>query len=246
MGLKMSQEKIFRGAYNYYHNDELYAEETFEVFRDNREMGLSYQSELISRSATGELFNCKVNYVVNKDYVPVNVLFTKSLGEKSAEEIFLFDKNTNTINYTFISEGEPHTEKMPIAVNFHIASPTTVTSVLYLLARRVDGNSEVSQTVMTSYNHWAYQYPPVTRVLKLQRTSLSTVPAVVNEKNVEGIQFKISESKSEAPKSKKAALKEPPSITVLLSKHIGIPYQILGTDGTRVEIKYLNNLDKDA
>ncbi len=48
-------KKIFRGAYNYYRDGQVYSEETFEVFKDTKELNIVFQSQIWARVTTGEL-----------------------------------------------------------------------------------------------------------------------------------------------------------------------------------------------
>ena len=50
-----SRYKVFRGAYNYLRNGNIFSEETFEVFKDRKEGTYSFESEMHSRVATGQL-----------------------------------------------------------------------------------------------------------------------------------------------------------------------------------------------
>ncbi|MCR9203927.1 MAG: hypothetical protein NXH75_05090, partial [Halobacteriovoraceae bacterium] len=63
-------EKVYRGAYNYLKGDTLYAQEEFEVYKDRKELGMTFFAELHSRVATGELLTVFVDYVITKEYVP--------------------------------------------------------------------------------------------------------------------------------------------------------------------------------
>ncbi len=63
-------DKVYRGAYNYYKGDKLYAEEEFEVYKDRKELGMSFFARLHARVATGELLNIYVDFTLTKDYLP--------------------------------------------------------------------------------------------------------------------------------------------------------------------------------
>ena len=61
-------DKIYRGSYNYYRNENLYAEENFDVYRDRKEQTYHYISECTVRVSTGETLNLHVEYIKNKEF----------------------------------------------------------------------------------------------------------------------------------------------------------------------------------
>ena len=99
-------DKIYRGCFNYYRNENLYAEENFDVYRDRKEQTFHYISECIVRVSTGETLNIHVEYIINKESVPLYVFVEKIMGKEHSKEIYDFLKKClKKVNTKIIYRG---------------------------------------------------------------------------------------------------------------------------------------------
>ncbi|EQC46049.1 hypothetical protein [Bacteriovorax sp. Seq25_V] len=246
-------EKIFRGAYTYARNSNVYSEETFEVFRDKKEMTYIFETEMISRVSTGELLTININYKINKDYIPLEVDIKRSLGAMNVMESYIFNQRTTRIDYKFF-DGENKTEiEFPTTPKFYITTPATCCSMLYLRSKKFDPTSKNYYSIYTSKNMWEYKEEPSVKNIMVQRVSATSENLKVDGNNLQSIQYKLQEQTAEnsddkkPPELAKGQLKPTPSdeVRVWTSQHMTIPYLIKANDGTKIQVKYLNNLSQD-
>ena len=126
LGDKHGLKKIFRGAYDYISNEQKYAEETFDIFKDPKEAGLRYEAQFTCRTPSGEFLLIHTNYSLNKDYIPIKLKIEKSLGKESVVETYDFNNKINQLSYVFSCNGEDFKAEMSTTPKFHIATPTAV------------------------------------------------------------------------------------------------------------------------
>lgn len=235
-------DKIFRGSFLYFRNESQYAEENFDVYRDKKEASYAYISESSIRVSTGEILNIHVEYVVNKEFIPTYVFIEKIMGKESTKEIYEFNPKKNFINYSFEnSKGEKKTAEVQTAPKFHIATPTCASSMLFLRSKKFDANGKNSFNTLISTNQWDFKEPPAFKAIILERATLTTEKINIEGQNVQATQYRLFDDQTDFK-----AVKEPPHIKIFMSPHGGIPYIIRSDDGTRIQIKYLNDLsDKE-
>ncbi len=53
-------DKIYRGAFSYIRNENTYAEENFDVYRDKKDQTYHYISEAVVKVTTGEILNMNI------------------------------------------------------------------------------------------------------------------------------------------------------------------------------------------
>lgn len=241
-------KKIFRGAYNYIKKDTPYAEEVFEVYKDGHELSMHFLAKLHSRVSTGELLNIDVHYVISKDYNPVMLVINRSLGQESVKEIFDYNPRKNIITYLFISEEEEVSREISTPPKFHLTTPVACSSMVFLRSKKFDSTSKNYYTFMSSQNQWSFEHSPHTHNVVVQRMSSTTENLVVEGNNLQAVEYKLTEDEnsSEAKLDVKSTgpLEPPQSIRIYLSPYITIPYVLRSPDGTKVQIKYLNNLSE--
>lgn len=242
--LNKSLHKVFRGAYNYLRNNTIYSEETFEVFKEKKEGTYCFQSELHSRVATGQLLTIKVNYNVNKDYVPTYVTVEKLLGEDSTNETWIFDSRNNKLSYSFLDKDGATTEvELSTSPKFHITTPSTACSMLFLRSKKFDATAKNIYTFWSNHNKWLFEEDPSIKTIGLTKISTTFENVMVEDQKLQAIEYRLFEDMDEEKSKNKEPL-VPPYIRVFLSKHVTIPYLIRDDeDGTRIQIKYLNDLD---
>jgi len=231
-------DKIYRGQFHYFRNENQYAEEAFEVFRDKKDNTYHYISECIVRVSTGEILNMHVEYIVNKDYIPTFVYIEKIMGKTKSFETFEYNSKRNILNYKFVdSNGNTNTAEVTTAPKFHITTPTAASSMLFLRSKKFDTNSKNSFNVLVATNQWEYTEAPVFKTIVLDRPSVTSEKINIEGQNVQSTQYRIYDEITDFKN-----LKDPPHIKTWVSQHGGIPYVVKSDDGTKIQIKYLNDL----
>jgi hypothetical protein len=236
------EDKIFRGAYNYFKNESIYSEEVFDVYRDRKELSSHFVSEVHSRVSTGELLIVNVDYTISKDFVPQLVVINRSLGNEKVQETYRFNSKKNTITYIFEGSDETVEKEIATAPKFHIATPTACTSMLFLRSKKYDTTSKNLYTVFSAYNQWRFNEEPKAKTIGIQRLSLTPERLNIEGHVVQATQYKMFEDHESLNENEPVLA---PSLNVWLSQHMTIPYIIHSDDGNKVVIKYLNNLSKD-
>lgn len=234
------EDKIYRGAFNYYRADNIYAEESFEVFRDKKDSSYHYISEAVVKVTTGEILNLYVEYIVNKEYIPTFVHIEKHMGKETTKETYEYNSRKNHLLYKFInSKAEEFTAEIATAPKYHIATPTAASSMLFMRSKKFDASGKNSFNILVGYNQWEYKNTPEFKNIILERASLTTEKIAIDGQSVQATQFRMFDENTDFKN-----IKEPPHIKVFLSQHGGIPYLVRTEDGTKIQIKYLNDLNE--
>ncbi len=235
-------EKIFRGAYNYFRKDNLYAEETFEVYRRPKQHQVYFEGEMLARVMTGELLKINVAYTVDKEYTPIKVQIIKSLGEQLSKEIFLFDHSNSELKYQFECGEERKMESIATSPKFFVTTPLSCCSMLFLWSKKFDSVGKNYYSFFSTNNNWKYEHPIINNSVVVERASQTSESLKIDGASVTAIQYKIFEKVDmDDTKDIKVA---PEILSVWLSQHQTIPYIIKDKQGTNITIKYLNNLDR--
>jgi len=239
-----SRYKVFRGAYNYLRHGTIFSEETFEVFKERKEGTYAFEAEMHSRVATGQLLTIKVTYNVNKDYVPTFVLIEKFLGEDITKEIWTYDQRKTKLYYSFLDKSGEKTEvELSTTPKFHIATPCTCPSMLFLRSKKFDSTSKNVYQVWSSQNKWTFEHEPTIQGIAVKKISSTFETLVVDDQKLQVMEYQMTEDVEEET-SKKADPIILPYIRIFLSKHVTIPYMVRDDDdGTKIQIKYLNDLE---
>ena len=231
-------KKVYRGAYEYKRNDNIYSEETFEVFKDKKDTGLYFVSQIISRVSTGELLNVNINYYVNKNFIPLSVKIEKTLGNQHVEEVFTFNSKTNKLTYVFKDQNGEHESEISTPPKFTISCPSVCTSMLCLRQKKVDTTSKSFFTLFVSQNMWDYEHELESKSIAVQKVTQSPEKLTLDGQNVNAIQYKLYQQLEEGSDEPGAD----DFLRAYVSPHATLPYVIRGEDGTKIQIKYMNNL----
>ena len=238
------EDKIFRGSFAYMRNENTYAEEIFDVYKEKKDQSFNYVSEAIVKVTTGEILNLHVEYTVNKEYVPQMVVVEKIMGKESTRETYEYVLKKNHLVYNFINgKGETHTEEISTAPKYHITTPTAASSMLFLRSKKFDASGKNGFNFLVTENLWEYKAAPIFKNVILERAGLTPEKMNIDGQNVQATQYKMYDEGTDFAKGK-----EPEHVKVYLSQHGAIPYMIRADDGskTKIQIKYLNNLvEKD-
>jgi hypothetical protein len=240
-------KKIFRGAYNYIKKEGAYAEENFEVYRDGPDQALHFLAKFHSRVSTGELFSVDVHYNLSKDYQPIFLTIKRSMGTELVQEIFDFNPRKATLNYIFISDDEEISREINTPPKFHLTAPVACSSMVFLRSKKFDATSKNYYTFMSSSNQWKYEQDPFTHNITVQRITATAENIVIDGNNLQAIDYKmIEDSNADKDDNDVKLSANQDSLKISVSPYITIPYLLRSPDGTKVQIKFLNNLtDKD-
>lgn len=241
---KKTIEKIYKGALNYLQNGSLYAEETFEVFRDNKEFSLNYISQMVSRVSTGELLKISVDYTVNKDWTPIRVIIKRILGPRESEEKYEYNVKSNHISYSFKAGATNQTFSLSTPPKFFISAPSGVTASLFVKSKKIDNTADNYYTFYMSENVWEFNGPPQPKSVILIKPSTTVDEIMVEGKSLQATSYKIYEEDDFDEKAEGERVTR--FVTLYVSKHVNIPYKVESSDGNIVQIKFLNNLDENA
>ena len=74
---RLHTRKIFKGIFEYFEGDRMYAQETFEVYKDTSLYDMFFISEMLGRTKTGEMLKTQVYYEINKNWTPTKVVVEK-------------------------------------------------------------------------------------------------------------------------------------------------------------------------
>lgn len=236
---KKKENKVYRGAYKYMRNTNIYSEETFEVFKEKGDSSMLFQSQIMSRVSTGELLNITVDYKVNKDYIPTLVVINKVLGNDNVVETFSFNSKNNTINYTFETANETKSAVLNTTPKFFISTPAVCTSMLYLRSKKFDTTGKNIYNILSSSNQWSYENDPVFNAISVRRMNQASETKTIDGSSVQGVDYKI-EQQEESDDFDNAV----PSLRCFVSQHVTIPYFLEDGHGTKIEVKYFNNLSE--
>jgi hypothetical protein len=234
---RVHQDKIYTGAYVYLKNDTQYCEETFEVFYDPREFTTSFVTQILSRVSTGELLKLNIDYNLNKDWIPYHVTIQKDLGNESITETFIFDSIKNIIKYSFKKKDKKITKEIPATARFHIATPATCTSMIFILSKKFEQTSKNIYTTFHSPNKWEYDAVPYSKSIALEKVSLLSEKIEIHKNELDAVEYKLFENNHEDGTQE--------VLQVFLSKHLSMPYLLYSEDGSKVEVRYLNDLSED-
>ena len=237
---KPKGEKICRGAYNYYKRETLYAEEEFEIYKDRKELNMSMFAYLYARVPTGELLTTYVDYIISKDFMPQNLYIERTLGKSVIQENYAYDSKDNSLIYHY--SGPKAQEQVTITTpsKFTLTTPTTSTSLTFLRTKKEDTVAKNYYTIIGSDNNWSYEGGPTSKIVVMERVGIGQETLTIEGKKLQSTPYKLFDG-DDLSEDKESF--QVPHLQVYLSKVVTIPYLIKSDDGTKIQIKYLNDFD---
>ncbi len=237
--MSLKGDKVVTGIYSYHRHNNVYSEESFEVYRERQDNSLAFFSDIHSRVATGELLTVHVDIKASKDFIPHFVKVERSLGKAFVSETYTYLKNNSTVLYTFTSEHENHEIEIPTNPKFHVATPAACSSMLFLKSKKEDTTAKNFYNLIQSDNKWKFESEPQVKMVTMQRVGTGSENIVIDGQSVQATHYRMFEDSGSDSKIL------PPAIKVFTSKFFTIPYIIRSDDGTRIQIKNLKDLDRD-
>ncbi|MBF0298066.1 MAG: hypothetical protein HQK51_05060 [Oligoflexia bacterium] len=227
---------IIKGAFEYIHNDRVFSEENFLVFRNTKDNSIIFDSELLTRLDTGEFLKVYVNYQINKDWVPIDVVIDKQAGKQVAQERFKMDIKRNVLSYQFAINKDKKEFKIQVPPKFQISTINTVTSFAFISSKKYDPTGKNFYNVLVSDNILDYRTPPKMNYVLMERIGTSIQKLKIKDKTLKAMLYKVYSQDGFDNQT------EPP-ITIWVSKYYSIPYLIEAHNDTKIQIKFLNEVD---
>lgn len=237
---KPKGDKVCRGAYEYFKRDTLYAEEEFEVYKDRKELNMSFFAYLFARVPTGELLTVYVDYILSKDYMPQNLYIEKTLGKSVIQENYAYDPKDNSLIYHYTGPKTQEQVTTTTPSKFTLTTPTTSTSLTFLKTKKEDTVAKNYYTIYGTNNNWTYEGPPSSKVVVMERVGIGQETLDIGGKKLQSTPYKLFDADDLDNDGESLTA---PHLQVHLSKVITIPYIIKSDDGTKIQIKYLNDFD---
>lgn len=234
-------DKVCRGAYDYFKRDTMYAEEEFEVYKDRKDLYTTFIANLYARIPTGELLTTYVDYVVTKDFMPHNLYIERTLGKNTIQENYSFDDKENRLNYHYSGPKAKKHVQIATPSKFSLTTPTTSTSFTFLKSKKEDPLAKNYYNVVGADNNWSFEKGPDTKVVVMERLGIGSESISIDGKQLQSVPYKLFDS--EDLEDGEEAANTAPFLNVFMSSIVTIPYQIKSDDGTKIQVKYLNDFD---
>lgn len=218
----------------------MYAEEEFEIYRDHKEFTITFMAILYARIPTGELLTTYVDYVVGKDFMPHNLYIERILGNSMIQENYSYDIKDNQLHYHYSGpQGKDHVQ-LSAPSKFSLTTPTTSTSFTFLKSKKEDPLSKNYYTILGAENNWSFEKGPDSKIVVMERTGSGAESINIDGKTLQSVPYRLFDSEDLLDENESA---NAPSLTVNMSSIITVPYQIKSNDGTKIQIKYLSDLE---
>ena len=229
--MSTNAEIIIEGEYLYFQKEVNYSQENFKLvsFPDTKTFHI--YAEILSRIENGEFLKVVVDFEMNQNYLPTFVRIEKSLGNRYSQEILNFDLSTQELKYVFQNSRGTQDFTRPLTAKHYLTSPAFSTSAIFTLSKKLDATGRSPISFIGSQNDWSYEHPPEEKIVyaefksreipdfKLNNTPLSASHLCLYE-------FDTSAMTTEIP------------VEIFLSKHYGLPYQLIHGD-QKIVIKNL-------
>ena len=247
--MKLHVNKIYEGSYEFYRHANIYSEEFFEIYRDNKNLTYNFIAQLHGRLSTGELLNIRLDYVITKEFIPVKVQIQRKLRKQIINEYFVYDSNKSTIHYRF-SKGKAKKDfQIVTPPRFHIATSFACTSMLFIRSKKFDNNVTNTYDVIMSNNLWEYKHPLISKKIALDAVSSVSEILNIDGNEVASTQYRLYEynesKKGETSLATSDKKNLQGAVQIYMSNHLGIPYLIKENNNTKMQIKFLQNLEKN-
>ncbi len=230
-------EMVIKGAYEYTYKEQIYCEENFHFYKNVKESTFTYQSESLSRLESGEFFKVECVYVLNKDYYPIRTIINKYVGSSHILESYIPDQTKTNITYKYSLNKKVEKSVIQVPPKYNIATSHTCNSFVFLMQKKYDPTGRNFHNVLVSENLWEFIETPKMSYVIIIRQGNGTSDYSIKGKKLKSTVYEIYSSEDYEKLGEKPMM-------VYISKHYTIPYAIIIDEDTKIEIKYLNELDK--
>ena len=231
--------KIYEGDFSYKKEKTNFSEETFEVYRNKEKMTILFISEVISRTVEGILFESRVSFLLSKEYIPTLVTIEKKMGKDHALEIYDYNEKNSSIEYQFINSSSKERREIATPTKFHIATPTSVCSHVFLMSKKFDTTHLNYYQVLKSKNTWNFEEVPEFIEVGARKEVKDPKGLRIGRHNLKCLEYVIFDVLPGETEKGHATKK---GLMSYISPFHSIPYKIYDLDETVIEIKTLKNL----
>lgn len=223
MDMATNAEIVLEGSYLYYQNNVNYSQENFKLVHLADSKAYHIYAEILSRIETGEFLKIMVRYEMNHHFHPNFVRVEKSLGNRYAQEIFQHDLNEQQLKYTFKDSKSSQEFTRPVSAKHYITSPAFSTAAIFTLTKKFDATGRTPVTFVSSSNEWAYEKPPEEKMVFAEFKTREVPDFKINNAPLSASHLCLYEFDTSSPNI------EAP-VEIFISKHYGIPYQLIHED----------------
>ena len=235
--LQSNLVKLFHGRYRFYHKQQVYAGESFEVWQNPQDKTLTFRSEIFTPNVKGEDLKITTCYIVDQNYRPIQLVMERCLGEFYAQEVFTPDKELPRLNYIFKTQKSHKEITMQVPPLYHLATSAICTAFFFSKTKKYDPIALNNFHVITSHNIWEYQGPPQIGEIFLKCENILTEEErSVGNKKLMGTQFVVSLGKEQGKKQ---------GISYFISRYHAIPYQVTVDHRMQIEIDHFHQSGGD-
>ena len=235
ISMTVNAEILVEGSYLYYQQNSNYSQENFKLVKFEDTGGYHIYAEILSRIESGEFLKIMVRYEMNHHFHPNFVRIEKSLGNRYAQEVFQHDLNQQELKYTFQDSKSTQEFTRPLSAKHYITSPAFSTATIFTLTKKFDATGRTPVTFISSNNDWAYEKPPEEKMVFSEFKTREVADFKINNALLSASHLCLYEFDTSSPNI------EAP-VEIFISKHYGIPYQMIHED-QKIVIK---NLKKNS
>lgn len=229
--MSTNAEIILEGSYLYFQKEVNYSQENFKLVNFPDIQQYHIYAEILSRIETGEFLKVMVHFEMNNSFHPTFLRVEKSLGNRYAQEVFKFDTSDQVLKYTFQTSKDTQEFTRSLSAKHYITSPAFSTAGIFTLSKKLDATGRTPISLISSENEWTYEKPPEEKLIYAEFKSREVVDFKLNNTPLAASQICLYEFDTSA------MTKETP-VDIFLSKHYGIPYQLIQGD-QKIVIKNL-------
>jgi hypothetical protein len=224
-------EILFEGTYLYFQKDVNYSQENFKLISLPETQTFQIYAEIVSRIETGEFLKIIVRYEMNQHFVPNMARIEKSIGNRYAQEIYKIDTAIQELHYTFQNSQTTQEFHKPFNSKHYLTSPALSTAGLFTLTKKFDPTGRTAVVLLSSENEWTYLGPPTEKIVYVDFKVRNMEDFKLHGNALTASHLCLYEQDSSASSSA-------PPVDLFISKHFGIPYQLLQGD-LKIVIKNL-------
>lgn len=214
---------LIEGSYFYYEKGTNYSQENFKLVHLTDKQHYQVVAEVLSRIETGEFLKINILYELNAQFLPHHVRIEKSIGNNYSLENFIADHHAGQLHYVFQNATSQQEFHRPITSRHYVAAPSFATSCLFTLTKKFDAGGRTPVNLLSSPNDWTYSAPPQEKIVYAEWKIKDMDDFKIGNSYLEASHLQIYQNDST-----NADLEQP--VSFFVSKHFGIPYQMLHGD----------------
>lgn len=214
---------LLEGSYFYYEKGVNYSQENFKLIQLTDRQNFQVLSEVLSRIETGEFLKINVMYEMTAQFLPLHVRIEKSIGSNYSLENFRVDNHEGQLHYTFQTGTTQQEFHRPMTSRHYISAPSFATSTLFTQSRKFDATGRTPVTFISSTNDWTYQSPPSEKIVYAEWKIKDMNDYRIGDSDLSASHLLVYQNDST-----NADVEQP--VSFFVSKHFGIPYQMLHGD----------------